>query len=289
MRHVVILPYFCDEEIKRYLKIVDRMQQFPKQNCDWQFLLAASPRIKPSDELRSACEKLAPTDSFQCPTQIFGYPEGPTAMFWDSMQYIQDNTPDDGGFGFWFESDMAATQPDWMDRLDAEWRGEKELPLLMGLYVPEVYKQRLLKKRKLLLGDHVNGGACYGKQFAGLMPPEARDGVFDVVVYEYAKQLGKVKPTGLIDFSTNQRVRRDILNTDKVVLHGFMQDKNKFIDDCVAPVTERERKKAYLHPMIDSIESTRRKLRVWSVRRGKQAMYENMLLAKDRDNKRRAA
>ena len=121
------------------------------------------------------------------------------------------------------------------------------------------------------------------------MPPEARDGVFDVVVYEYAKQLGKVKPTGLIDFSTNQRVRRDILNTDKVVLHGFMQDKNKFIDDCVAPVTERERKKAYLHPMIDSIESTRRKLRVWSVRRGKQAMYENMLLAKDRDNKRRAA
>lgn len=288
MKHVVILPYFCDEEIKRYLKIVDRMGQFPKQKCEWQFLLAASPRIKPSDELRLACEKVAPTDSFQCPTQIFGYPEGPTAMFWDSMEYIQNHTPNDGGFGLWFESDMAATQPDWMDRLDAEWN-EGNPPLLMGLYVPEVYKYRLLKRKKLLLGDHVNGGACYGKEFAKWMPPEARDGVFDVVVYQYARKLGKVKATRLIDFSTNQRVRRDVMDTSKVVLHGFMQDKNRFIDDCVAPVTDREHKNAYLHPMLNSVETTRRKLRVWSVRRGKRAMYENMLLARERDHKRRAA
>jgi len=288
MRHVVILPYFCDEEIVRYMKIVDRMGQFPNQKCDWQFLLAASPRIKPSTELKAACEKVAPTDSFQCPTQIFGYPEGPTAMFWDSMEYIQNQTPNDGGFGLWFESDMAATQPDWLDRLDAEWN-QGTPPLLMGLYVPEVYKQRLLKRKKLLLGDHVNGGACYGKQFAHRMPVEAREGVFDVAVYQYAKKLGKVKATNLIDFSTNDRVRRDLLDTNKVVLHGFMQDKNQFIEDCIAPLTDRERKSAYLIPMQDKLDSTRRKLRVWSVRRGKQAMYENMLLAKEKESKRRAA
>ena len=288
MRHVVILPYFCDEEIKRYLKIVKQMGQYPRQQCDWQFLLAASPRIKPSQTLVQACEKVAPVDSFQCPTQVFGYPEGPTAMFWDSMEYIQENLPNDGGFGFWFESDMAAVQPDWLDRLDAEWN-DGSSPLLMGCYVPEVYKQRLLRRKKLLLEDHVNGGACYGKEFAKSMPAKAREGVFDVVVYKYARELGRVKSTGLIDFSTNDRVRRDLFNRNKVVLHGFMQDKNRFIDDCVAPITDRERKQAILNPMRDSIEQSRRKLRVWMVRRGKQAMYENMLLAREKENTRRAA
>ena len=288
MRHVVILPYFCDEEIKRYLKIVRRMEQFPSQKCDWQFLLAASPRIKPSHTLLQACRRVAPSESFQCPTQVFGYPEGPTAMFWDSMEYIEHHSPNDGGFGFWFESDMAAVQPDWLDRLDAEWN-QGSTPLLMGCYVPEVYKQRLFRRRKLLLEDHVNGGACYGKQFARWMPPEAREGVFDVVVYKYAKKLGRVKGTSLIDFSTNSQVRRDLANVQKVVLHGFMQDKNQFIADCVTPLTTREKKQAFLNPLLETIDFSRRRLRVWMVRRGKQAMYENMLLARQRETSRRAA
>jgi hypothetical protein len=288
MRHVVILPYFCDEEIRRYLKIVGLMERFPKQQCDWQFLLAASPRIKPSLTLQQACQRVAPAESIRCPTQVFGYPEGPTAMFWDCMEHIHRQMPDDGGFAFWFESDMAAVQPDWLDRLDAEWRRATG-PLLMGCYVPEVYKQRLLRRRKLLLQDHINGGACYAKPFARWMPPEAREGVFDMAVYRYAKKLGRVQPTGLIDFSTNQRVRRDLLDPRKVVLHGFMQDKDRFIDDCVEPVSEGERRQIWIHPALNSLESSRRKIRVWLVRRGKQAMYENMLLAKQRDNTRRAA
>ena len=289
MKHVVILPYFCDEEIQRYLKIIKRMEQFPQQECEWQFLLAASPRTKPSQILLEACQRVAPTESFQCPTQIFGYPEGPSAMFWDSMEYIQQNTPNDNGFALWFESDMAAVQPDWLDRLDAQWN-QGTPPLLMGCYVPEVYKQRLLRRKKLLLEDHVNGGACYAKHFAGCMPAEAREGVFDVVVYKFAKKLGQVKSTNLIDFSTNARVRRDLLDKNKVVLHGFMQEKNQFIDDCVTPLSDWETKNAFLNPLRDSIESSRRKLRVWMVRRGKQAMYENMLLAKQRDvSSRRAA
>jgi len=289
MKHVVILPYFCDEEVERYLKIVKRMGEFPKQKCEWQFLLAASPRMQPSSILLEACQRVAPTVSFQCPSQIFGYPQGPTAMFWDSMEYIEDNTPNDGAFALWFESDMAAVQPDWLDRLDAQWN-DGPTPLLMGCYVPEVYKQRLLRKKKLLLEDHVNGGACYAKHFASCMPSEARDGVFDVVVYKHAKKLGRVKSTGLIDFSTNERVRRDLLDDRKVVLHGFMQEKDSFIEDCLTPLTERELKGAYLNPLRDTLESSRRKFRVWMVRRGKQAMYENMLLAKERDlSTRRAA
>jgi hypothetical protein len=37
------------------------------------------------------------------------------------------------------------------------------------------------------------------------------------------------------------------------------------------------------------MESARRNMRVWLVRRGHQAMYENMLLAKRRDNATRRA
>ncbi len=287
MKHVVILPYFCEEEIDRYLKIVAHMATFPKQKCEWQFLLAASPKIDPSPRLARACQKVAPTESFQCPSQIFGYPEGPTAMFWDSMEYLQ-NTPDDGGFGLWLESDMAPVKTNWMDRLDEEWR-RGDPPLLMGCYVPEVYKHRLLRRKKLLLEDHVNGGACYSKRFSQWMPAEAREGVFDVVVYKFAKKVGKVRATSLIDFSTHDRVRRDVMNTDKVLLHGFMQDKDRFVDQCLEPVSDRERRSAFLNPVLSSLETTRRRVRVWVVRRGREAMFENMLLAKERDESRRAA
>jgi hypothetical protein len=287
MAHLVILPYFCDEEVSRYLKIVSRMAATPQQ-CEWSFLLAASPKTRPNRALIRACESVAPTRSFHCPTQIFGYPEGPTAMFWDCMDFMADQFPDDGGFGLWLESDMAPAKPDWLDRLDREWKRGVD-PVMMGCYVPKVYKSRFLRPRKLLLDDHVNGGACYAKQFSARMPTSAREGVFDVVVYQWARAAGEVLFTQQIDFSTNDRVRRDVLHPDKALLHGFMQDKDRFIDDCMAPVTEQERRAAMLNPVLDFMESTRRKVRVWMVRRGHQAMYENMLLAKRRDAMSRRA
>ena len=121
------------------------------------------------------------------------------------------------------------------------------------------------------------------------MPTEAREGVFDVAVYEFAKKLGRVKSTGLIDFSTTDRVRRDVMDPNKVLLHGFMQDKDLFVSQCLRPVSERELRQAYLHPIMDRWETTRRRVRVWVVRRGQQAMFENMLLAKQKDPIRRAA
>lgn len=289
MTHVVILPYFCDEEVDRFVRIVRRMGEFPESRCQWQFLLAASPRIKPSQRLIRTCQRIAPTTSFRCPSQVFGYPQGPTAMFWDCMDYLHEHFPGDGGFNLWLESDMAPVKADWIDRLDAEWQTHTD-PWLMGCYVPKVYKSRLFRRRKLLLDDHVNGGACYARHFARLMPASAREGVFDVAVYAPARDQGKIVFTDQIDFSTNQRVRRDVLNPGKVLLHGFMQNKDRFVADCLAPVTDQERRIARINPLLDSLESTRRKIRVWMVRRGHQAMYENMLLAKRRaGHSRRAA
>lgn len=287
MTHVIILPYFCQQEIDRYLKIVHRLRQFPKQSSEYHFLLAASPKIEPNQDLLNACQAVAPTISFQCPTQVFGYPQGPTAMFWDAMDHVRNHMPDDGGFALWLESDMAPVKENWLDMLDEQWRDGCP-PLLMGCYVPPVYKKRLLRRDKLMLDDHINGGACYAKHFSRLMPAEARGGVFDCAVYQLAKKLGRVKTTELIDFSTNVRVRRDVMNPEKAVLHGFMQDKDTFIEQCLHPVTDTERKTAFLHPMLDRWETAQRKLRVWVVRRGQQAMFENMLLAKQTKTRKAA-
>ena len=279
-KHIVILPYFCQEEVGRYLKIADKLASFPRPSVDVDYLLAASPRTENSPELKAAYSKLGNAVSFQCPTQIFGYPEGPGAMFWDCMEYIAENYPNNDGFSLWLESDMAPVKADWIDRLSEQWYGFEQLPIMMGCYVPEVYKTRLFKARKLILEPHINGGACYSMDFARQMPAEARTGVFDMAVFQFAQAKGRAMSTKQISFSTNSRVRRDVMDHEKVLLHGFMQEKNQFIEQCLAPLTDHELKSATWNPLKDHLESAQRRMRVWFVRKGRQAMLENMFLAK---------
>ena len=279
-KHVVILPHFCEEEVDRYLRIATLLKSWPKPQCEMEFLLAASPKREPSQRLADAYEGLGKVTLLQCPTQIFGYPEGPGAMFWDCMEFIEDNYSSNDGFSLWLESDMCPSQPDWIDRLSENWYSGNSLPLMMGCYVPEVYKYRIFKKPKRLLDPHINGGACYAMNFASQMPEEARQGVFDMAVYQFAKEHGLARECRAISFSTTKRVRRDLMDTSKVLLHGFMQDKDKFIEDCVRPITAEETQKAKWNVVQEQIETTRRKLRVWFVRHGHKAMLENMFLAK---------
>jgi hypothetical protein len=281
-KHVVILPYFCDEEVDRYVQLSQLMQRFPAPSVEVDFLLASSPRAETSTELAKAYEPLGNVIPFACPTRIFGYPEGPTAMFWDCMDYMAQNYSGNDGFSLWLESDMAPAKPDWIDRLSDEWYSESQTPVMMGCYVPEVYKQRIFKQPKLLLEPHINGGACYSMDFASKMPAEAREGVFDMAVYKYATDVGRAKKTGQIAFSTQSRVRRDLVDDDKALLHGFMQEKDAFIDACVEPLTEQEIEAAKWNGIKDRIETAQRRLRVWVVRRGHKAMLENMFLAKQK-------
>lgn len=279
-KHFIILPYFCDEEVIRYLKIAERLKSFPVPEGGYHFLLASSPKAKTNSMLVNAYSKLGQTIPFACPTQTFGYPEGPTAMFWDCMEFLSENFGDQRGFGLWLESDMAPIQPDWIDRLSREWFSSPETPIMMGCYIPEVYKHRWFKPKKLILHAHVNGGACYALDFARKMPREAREGVFDMAVYQYAVKLGRVKPTRQIAFSTLSRVRRDLLDDSKVLLHGFMQDKNEFIQRCLDPITPRERNAKTWNQFMEKWESIQRRIRIQFVRKGKMAMYENMFIAK---------
>ena len=200
-------------------------------------------------------------------------------MFWDCMDFLSENFGDQTGFGLWLESDMAPIKPDWIDRLSAQWYSESPTPIMMGSYVPEVYKYRTFKKPKLILHPHINGGACYAMDFAKQMPAEARQGVFDMAVFEHAQAKGRARFTNQIAFSTLSRVRRDLLDDDKVLLHGFMQDKDKFVEQCVTPLTDHEKKSAVWNPMWEKLENLQRQIRVGFVRKGQRAMLENMFLA----------
>jgi len=285
-QHTVILPYFCNEEVTRYLKIADRLEDFPKPAGGYRFLLASSPRMKTNEQLLERYDQIGDAIPFACPSQVFGYPEGPTAMFWDCMDFLAANFSEEDGFGVWLESDMAPIKPDWIDRLSAEWYQGTEQgnppPIMMGCYVPEVYKYRFFKKPKLMLDPHVNGGACYATNFAKHMPKAARNGVFDMAVFQYAKKLGRVRFSSQISFSTTARMRRDLLDDRKVLLHGFMQDKDKFIEGCLRPLTEQEKSAARWEPVRESWEQLQRQIRVRVIRKGHRAMLENMFLAKSK-------
>lgn len=291
--HVLILPYYCQAEVDRYLRIADSLQRLGPQPIDYEFLLAASPKIEINHVLHDRFAKLAPTTSFACPTQVFGYPQGPTAMFWDCMDYIAEYMNHAPGFSLWLESDMAIVKADWLIRLDAEWARETgdRPPLIMGNVVPDVYRRRFFRRPKLLLTQHVNGGACYAKDFSRHMVPAARHGVFDMAVYQYAHALNAVRHTDLICFSTVESARRDVLDSGKVVLHGFMQDKDQFIARCTAPRSPSDDLRARLVPLATRWEMVRRKIRSHIVRRGSQAVLNNVLLTQQqvRAASRRAA
>jgi hypothetical protein len=198
------------------------------------------------------------------------------------MEFVEQNYAENEGFSLWLESDMCPTQTDWIDRLSDLWYAGEQRPLMMGCYVPEVYKYRILKRPKRILEPHINGGACYAMNFASQMPDDARQGVFDMAVYQFAKEKGLARECRAISFSTTERVRRDLSDSSKVLLHGFMQEKDQFIDDCIRPLSEAEMQTAKWNALQDQLESTKRKIKTWFVRNGREAMLENMFLAKQR-------
>ena len=232
--NIVIVPYYSEQEIDRYLKIAGQILAWGPQETPFEFLLASSPRIEPSRRLFDQFSRIAPVHVLACPSQVFGYPQGPTAMFWDCMNHIAATAVGDGGFSLWMESDMVPVKPDWLDRLAQEWQQAGDL-LVMGCFVPTIYKQRFLRPTRVLVTEHINGGACYAKDFGHRVPPEYRVGVFDMAVHPYLRQCGRFRTTQSIAFSTVHRCERDRTDPRRVILHGLMQDKDTFLDRCLRP------------------------------------------------------
>lgn len=284
-KYTIILPYYCQEEIDRYMRIGDHLMELGPQKHNFEFLLAASPKIRPSREFEKRFSRIAPTISFSCPTKIFGYPEGPTAMFWDCMDFLSTNSSDnDEGFGLWLESDMIPVKQDWLDQIVSDWHSGDETPLLMGALIPDVYKHRILKKPRKWIAEHINGGACYGRHFAKQLPTDARNEVFDVAIYPYLQEKpGRMKVSQTIALSTMERCRADIVDSRRMILHGFMQNKDDFIDKCRQPVTVEEKNRlesqSHYRPFEQAVERTK----LLFMGRGPEAMLNAMFLEIDRN------
>lgn len=281
MSQIIIIPYFSEEEVDRYLRIADRFRSYSQQKNSYSFLLASSPKIRPIKRLVDCFSEIAPTTVFECPTQIFGYPQGPTAMFWDCMDYIANETPHDGGFSLWFESDMVPVKPDWIDRISDDWNSKPNPPVLMGIQVPKVTKKRFFRKPRLWIPEHINGGGCYSKDFGQVMPAEARKGVFDIWVYEFAVDMQRAYGTQTIGFATAERAKREISKPERVLLHGFMQEKDEFIETCMSLAPESVEPFQPLSPIAEDLEHAYRRFKLRFGLKRHQAMLRALQVRQD--------
>lgn len=227
MKHVIILPYYSNDEIKRYLWIANFLKEFTVTKYNYEFLLAAHSSIQPSSTLFNAFVRIAPTKSLQCKTKISGFPQGPAAVFWEIMEYINGHYEKDGGFSLWLESDMIPVKANWLDRLTEQWLRIPET-VLMGLYVPDRYIEGGGR-----IAEHINGGACYAKDFANFLPQEGRKPSFDVELFRYIRKTQRFQKSNLFAFAKIDNLWQLIHNSEKVILHGFKQNKDRFIKSCL--------------------------------------------------------
>ncbi|WP_442507867.1 hypothetical protein SH528x_006807 [Novipirellula sp. SH528] len=242
--HTIILPYFSEAEVDRYERILDHMLTMDAPKCEFEFLLSASPRTEPNDRLMRSASRVAPSRHFHCPSQVFGYPFGATAMFWDSMRHVAQGSEGRNDFALWMESDMCPVKPNWLDRLDEQWQSSGDV-LLMGCEVPDVYREFQAKfrlhnpfrhrpiKRVKWISKHINGGACYRRDLVQQVSQEYQDGIFDVRLGDLLREHGGYSSTPSIAFSTLDRIDSDLQDPEKVLLHGYLQDKEAFLTACI--------------------------------------------------------
>ncbi|MEM6688483.1 MAG: hypothetical protein AAF664_03590 [Planctomycetota bacterium] len=245
--HTLIFPYYCDAEVKRYKRILACMKDLGDPACEFEFMLAASWQRSPDDSLLEAANAVGPARHFHCPTRIAGYPEGPNAAFWDSMLEVAQDSRE--GFALWFESDMCPIKPGWLDELDRQWnwvnRKTASNVLCMGLRVPPLkiplqrsrqwyaFYKRFRPHKFLDISPHINGGACYRKNFAQQVGACYRSDPFDTEIGEQLIERGGFASTPALTFSTNWHLGFDKLNPDRFVVHGFNTNKDEFIDACI--------------------------------------------------------
>jgi hypothetical protein len=236
--HTVIFPYFSEPEIDRFERILMHIERLGPQNVPFEFLLASSPAISPSERLYKAAKRIAPTRMFECPTQVFGYPAGCSAMFWDCMWHVANDHDSEQDFVMWFESDMCPVKPNWIDRLSADWKSCGDV-YAMGYVIPDIDRERRNKfapwqpvKKRRWVSLHVNGGACYRRDLIRHVASEHRAGIFDIEIGKMLASHGGYADCPGIVLTTAERLPHDLRDDKTLVVHGYLQDKDAFLDAC---------------------------------------------------------
>jgi len=220
MKHLVVLPYYCNAEIDRFKRLAHIWRTLPQTNIEYEFLLSSRHDIEPSQELEQAYSRIRPTRSMRCSTVGKGHrrshasnmttPIGPSAMFWDTLRHVNDNYAKDGGFVLWFESDMLPLTSSWLEVLEREWKDGDHV--IMGTMV-----------RGKKVREHINGGACYCKDFYAKFPDHAIDlsRNFDNQIFPYLKDHYAYKAIDQIMFLHNTITLKKMPPENIVLLHGI--------------------------------------------------------------------
>lgn len=160
MRHILVLPYWCEKEVRNFLQVLGRWEDLCRTEVDYSFVIARRFDAEESAELVEACSRFAPTTSMVCDRYRWeGWPAGANGMFRHVMEVIEESEEKDGGFVFWFEHDVVPIYADWLDWLQKIWQPDLSV---MGQYMSPPW----INLHQAPMKPNINGTACYGKSLA---------------------------------------------------------------------------------------------------------------------------
>jgi hypothetical protein len=228
MTHLILLPVTRSEEITRFKIVAEYLHRSIKNMSNFEFLLMHNGFTDETVELLTLLSKVAPVKHNKISTTINSYPEGPAYFFWESMGFINRQYIKDSGFVLWMESDMVPTKSNWVDRLDEEWTNQRNA-LVMGLYL----RRKYIVKTSGFLPEHINGGACYSKNIAAVIPPSRRGVPYDETLFKEIRKSGRYRKSNLFKFSALSTLVDDIENERVAILHGYRQNKTLFVNKAI--------------------------------------------------------
>ena len=163
MTHIIALPYWCEDEIKNFLQVLERWPELCKTEEQYKFLIVARFDAPPADELIAACSKYAPAALLRCTRYNWtGHPSGANGMFRQTMETVIAES-DDPGFLFWFEHDLIPIQPDWLTHLANSWEAvnAQNNIVMMGHHVSQTWIDSYEVGSRYI--PYISGSACYHK------------------------------------------------------------------------------------------------------------------------------
>lgn len=233
MEHIFILPYYCESEVRIFLDIADIWEELTSSDVAYSFLLCSRFDCPPSEELKKRFSKIGPTVAFQSTTvgKGIGKPdpgyevEGPSAMFWDAIDFVNSNYKKDGGFAFWFEADMVPLKSDWVAQLHQEWLQDDHD--ILGVLIDQQWGKKFHPGGAFNDNSHMNGGACYRKDFITKIDLDEIDmqKSWDFVLSDHLlNNKLNCKHTNLIEFYYHRQHLDVQLGDNCVLLHGVKDD-----------------------------------------------------------------
>lgn len=160
MKHIIALPYWCENEIKNFLQVLRRWDLFCVTDVPYSFLIVKRFDAPPHDELLETCSALAPTDVISCDKYPWtGWPAGCNGMFKQTMEHVLEHETKDGGFLFWFEHDVIPIYSTWLTWLHKTWQPDLAF---MGQYISPPW----INLHRAPMPPSITGTALFGKNLA---------------------------------------------------------------------------------------------------------------------------